>query len=86
MDHQLTEATDTGYEFVACPPLPPLDLNGQRALRVRARHLEAEQAARRWYCGWLKDEMERTADAYQWDQHSLRAIRELLFMRGLNDE
>ena len=74
--------TDTGWGYSA-PSLPPLNPTGERALRKRRAHLDAEIAAGAWeherICQAADTVFYRLID----DVRSRRQINEVLWMRGV---
>lgn len=80
MHHQ--RITDTGWGYLPAPHLPPLNPNGEKALRIREACLDTEIAAGAIYHERLCQQADEVFSRLQQDVETRRRMREILFLRG----
>ena len=84
--HPPDNFNDTGPtlpRLAPAPQLPPLNPNGERALRKREACLDTEIAAGAIYHERLCQQADRAFERLIEDVWSRRRIREVLFLRGV---
>jgi hypothetical protein len=74
--------TDTGHGYLPAPHLPPLNPNGEKALRIREACLDTEIVAGALYHEHLCQQADKAFERLCHDVRSRHQIREILFLRG----